>query len=101
MVVVRLLGPVDLIDGAGNVRPPASPIRRTLLALLALRPGEVVSGDWLLEHAPNGGAPESGWDALVFHGCRLRKELGVDCLIETPPGGYRVAVPAAQVDATS
>src|SRR4051794_9864150 len=101
MVVVRLLGPVDVIDGAGNVRPPASPIRRTLLALLALRPGEVVSGDWLLDHAWNADPPESGLRALRFHISRLRQELGVDGLIETTPGGYRLAITAEQVDASS
>src|SRR3954451_2395504 len=101
MVVVRLLGPVDVIDGAGNVRPPASAIRRTLLALLALRPGEVVSGDWLLEHAWNADPPESGLRALRFHISRLRQELAVDGFIETTPGGYRLAITADQVDASS
>src|SRR3954453_2355911 len=101
MVVGRLLGPVDGIDGAGTVPPPASAIRRTLLALLALRPGEVVSGDWLLEHAWNADPPESGLRALRFHISRLRQELGVDGLIETTPGGYRLAITANQVDASS
>jgi DNA-binding SARP family transcriptional activator len=87
MVVVRLPGPVDVVDGAGNVWPPASPIRRTLLALLALRPGEVVSGDWLLDHAWNAEPPESGLRAARFHISQLRQELGVDDLIETRQGG--------------
>ena len=99
MVVVRLPGPVDVVDGAGNVWPPASPIRRTLLALLALRPGEVVSGDWLLDHAWNAEPRESGLRAARFHISQLRQELGVDDLIETRQGGYRLAVAADQVDA--
>jgi predicted ATPase/DNA-binding SARP family transcriptional activator len=99
MVVVRLLGPVEVIDGAGNPRPVDSALRRTLLALLALRGGEVVSADWLLEHAWAGEPPESGLRALRFHISRLRKELGEDGVIETRPGGYRFAVSADQVDA--
>lgn len=99
MVLVRLLGPVDLVDGAGTVRSPASDLRRTLLALLAMRAGAVVSSDWLLEHAWGGEPPESGLRALRFHISRLRKELGGNGLIETRPGGYRLAVSSDEVDA--
>lgn len=99
MVLVRLLGPVDLIDGAGTVRSPSSELRRTLLALLALRAGEVVSSDRLMEHLWDGEPPESGLRALRFHVSRLRKELGETDLIETRPGGYRLSVRADQVDA--
>jgi DNA-binding SARP family transcriptional activator len=72
MVLVRLLGPVDLIDGAGTVRSPSSELRRTLLALLALRAGEVVSSDRLMEDLWDGEPPESGLRALRFHVSRLR-----------------------------
>ena len=37
MVLVRLLGPVDVIDSSGSVHSVGSALRRTLLALLALR----------------------------------------------------------------
>src|SRR3954462_3613426 len=99
MVMIRLLGPVDFVDGAGNVRAPASALRRSMLALLALRPGEVASANWLLEHAWNGRPPDSGLRALRFHISQLRKELGDPALIDTTPGGYRLAVSADQVDA--
>ena len=99
MVVVRLLGPVDVIDGSDAVHAPDSALRRTLLALLAMRAGEVLATDWLLEHAWGGAPPESGSAALRFHISRLRRELGDDSLIETCPGGYRLAVTADQVDA--
>ena len=39
MVVIRLLGPVEVIDGVGNVHRVGSALRRTLLALMALRAG--------------------------------------------------------------
>ena len=55
-----------------------SALRRTLLALLAMHAGEVLSADWLLEHAWGGEPPESGLRALRFHISRLRRELGED-----------------------
>lgn len=99
MVVVRLLGPVEVIDDTGTAHRVGSALRRTLLALLALRAGEMVRADWLLEHAWEGEPPESGLRALRFHISRLRHELGEDGVIETRPGGYRLAVSADQVDA--
>ena len=98
MVLVRLLGPVDVVDSAGTVHAPDSALRRTLLSLMAMRPGEVVAADWLLEHAWGGKPPDSGSQALKFHISRLRKELGDSAAIETRPGGYRLAVTDAQVD---
>ena len=99
MVVVRLLGPVDVVDSSGARRALGSTLRRSLLALLALRAGEVLTADWLLEHTWAGAPPESGLRALRFHISRLRKELGDDDMIETRPGGYRLAISADQVDA--
>ena len=99
MVLVRLLGPVEMVDRCGVVRRPDSALRRTLLALLALRAGEVLSTDWLLEHAWAGEPPVSGLGALRFHVSRLRRELGEEGLIDTRPGGYRLVVSAEGVDA--
>jgi predicted ATPase/class 3 adenylate cyclase/DNA-binding winged helix-turn-helix (wHTH) protein len=99
MVLVRLLGPIDVIDVAGVEHSVGSGLRRTLLALLALHAGQVLAADWLLEHAWAGEPPESGLGALRFHISRLRKELGNSVPIETKPGGYRLAVPLDQVDA--
>src|SRR3954467_1840849 len=99
MVLVRLLGPVEVTDAGGTAHPVGSALRRTLLALLALRAGEMVTADWLLENVWAGDPPESGLRALRFHVSRLRKELDEDGLIETRPGGYRLAISADQVDA--
>ena len=98
MVLVRLLGPVDVVDCSGT-HSPGSALRRTLLALMAIHAGEVVTSDWLMEHAWDGEPPESRLRALRFHISRLRKELGEADLIETHPGGYRLAVSAGEVDA--
>lgn len=88
--LVRLLGPVDVIDDDGVVHTPASPLRRTLLALLALEPGRILSSDQLLDRAWNGDPPESGLRALRFHISKLRAELAIDDLIVTAGSGYRL-----------
>ena len=98
MVLVRLLGPVDVLDGSGAL-PPGSALRRALLALLAIHAGKVVTADWLMENVWNGEPPGSGLRALRFHISRLRRELGESLVVETHPGGYRLAVSADQVDA--
>jgi predicted ATPase/DNA-binding SARP family transcriptional activator len=96
---VRLLGPIDVVSAAGEVHVSGSPLRRTLVALLALRASEMVSADWLLEHAWGNRPPESRLRALRFHVSRLRRELPDPALIETCAGGYRLALPEAAVDA--
>ena len=58
----------------------------------------MLTADWLLEHAWGGEPPASGLRALRFHISRLRRELG-NGLIETRPGGYRLAISSEQVDA--
>jgi predicted ATPase/DNA-binding SARP family transcriptional activator len=90
MTTIRLLGPVEVLDGDGIVHAPKTPIRRTLLALLAIEAGTVVEPDRLLDRIWDGHPPESGLRALRFHLSRLRKEVPVDDLIVTVPGGYRL-----------
>jgi predicted ATPase/DNA-binding SARP family transcriptional activator len=99
MVRVRCLGSVEATDGSGAVCSIDSALRRTLLSLLAIHAGQVMTADWLLEHAWDGAPPESGLRALRFHVSRLRKELHDGDLIETRPGGYRLALVPEQVDA--
>ncbi len=88
--VVRLLGPVDVIDSDGLVHTPGSPIRTCLLALLALETGKVVDAVRLLDTAWNGEPPASGLRALRFHISKLRSELPIDDLIATVGSGYRL-----------
>lgn len=89
MVLVRLLGPVDVLDDSGRTRVPQSPIRRTLLALLATASGQPVDAAALLERAWAGNPPASGRRALRFHISRLREEVG-DGVVRTVPGGYEL-----------
>ena len=99
MLLVRLLGSVDVVGDDGSVRHSVSALRRTLMALLAIRPGWVVAPDWLLEHVWGDEQPDSGLRALRFHVSQLRKELGDAVSIETKPGGYRLVVARDSVDA--
>jgi DNA-binding SARP family transcriptional activator len=64
-VQIRLLGPVDAVGDDGSVRHSGSALRRTLLSLLALRPGQVLAPDWLLEHLWAKDQPDSGLRARV------------------------------------
>jgi DNA-binding SARP family transcriptional activator len=98
VVLIRVLGPVDVVDDHGTVHASTSALRRTLLALFAIHAGQVLSPDWLLEHAWNGEVPASELRALRFHISQLRRELGQLDLVETCPGGYRLRVNAGEVD---
>ena len=99
MKLVRLLGPIDVVDDTDSAHAPGSALRRTLLAVLALHTGQVLSPDWLLEHVWDAEPPSSGVRALRFHISQLRKEIGSSDLIETVAGGYRLTANRDQVDA--
>lgn len=90
MAVVRLLGPVDVVDSTGEVHAPGSPVRATLLAVLGLDGGRVVEAERLLDVAWDGEPPASGLRALRFHISKLRADLGIDELIVTVGSGYRL-----------
>src|SRR6478609_5215175 len=98
-MLIRLLGPVDVVDDDGTVRSSPSPIRRTLLSLLAIHANRVLAVDWLLERVWGGEVPGSGVRALRFHVSQLRREMARPDLIETCAGGYRLAVAPGDVDA--
>ena len=96
---IRLLGPVDVVGDDGSVRHSGSALRRTLLSLLALHPGQVLAPDWLMERMWGEEPPDSGLRALRFHVSQLRKEVGASVPIETRPGGYCLDVSRTAVDA--
>jgi len=90
---VALLGPLA-VDGDSAVLAPRD---RVVLAALAIRPGELMSAERLAdalwgEHLP------ASWRKVV-PGCilRLRRLLGT-AAIETTRYGYRLALPADDVD---
>lgn len=88
-----MLGPVDVDGGSG-----LGPRDRVVVAVLALRPGEVVPADRLADALWGEELPAS-WSKVV-QGCivRIRKALGTDA-IRTVGSGYRLTVPRDDIDA--
>ncbi len=84
-VRVRLLGPIDVvIDGVP--RPLPGLRRRAIVAMLALRRGEVVSTDSLIETVWSDGAP-STLNTIQANISQLRHLLGArDAIVARPPG---------------
>jgi len=93
----QLLGPLEVRDGeqALGVRRRK---QRALLAILALRSGEAISPDRLVEDIWGDRPPKTARHALENYVSELRRTLGRD-VIRTDPAGYVLAVEPDQVDA--
>lgn len=102
LVDVLLLGPVELWVG-GRQAPLGGPKQRTLLALLALERGQVVSRDRAAEALWGESVPEGNAQRLHTVVSRLRAALrqvgGSLDVVETTETGYRLRIDPAQVDA--
>ncbi|MEU8160538.1 BTAD domain-containing putative transcriptional regulator [Micromonospora parva] len=96
----RILGSTQVVLADGREVPVGGPRLRTLLALLLLDAGRVVSAERLIdglygEHPPRGAA-----NALQSQVSRLRQALPVGHdPVEFHPAGYRLAVDPDDVDA--
>ena len=97
MLEIRLLGPLEVVDG-DRVLTPHRQKPRALLAVLALRAGRHVSKDLLVELIWGQDSPRRAIDALGYVS-QLRKLLGRDA-IGTRPGGYQLQVSPEEVDVT-
>ena len=97
MLRFQLLGPLEVRDGeqALGVRRRK---QRALLAILALRSGEAISPDRLVEDIWGDRPPKTARHALENYVSELRRTLGRD-VIRTDPAGYVLAVEPDQVDA--
>lgn len=94
---IRVLGPVDLVKD-GMPIPISSSIQRTLLALLIVGRGEVVSADHLVDAVWREG-DRSDRRKLWFHVSKLRDLLGASVQIENLNDGYRLSISEESVDA--
>ncbi|MES9544044.1 BTAD domain-containing putative transcriptional regulator [Actinomadura sp. NPDC000600] len=92
-----ILGETRAWRGDGGEVPLGGPARRALLALLLVRPGEVVSSDRLVEEIDPAGALSA--HSLQSQVSRLRTALGGGAVIERAGAGYRIAVDPDDVDA--
>ncbi|MDX8031128.1 BTAD domain-containing putative transcriptional regulator [Lentzea sp. BCCO 10_0856] len=95
---VGILGPVEAHSPDGKISV-GGPRPRTLLALLAIRVGEIVLLDRLIDGLYGAEPPSDAANALQGQVSRLRRALGDASLIEFHPAGYRLALAADQVDA--
>jgi class 3 adenylate cyclase len=96
-VEVRLLGPLE----AGVAGRPVELRRkkqRALLALLALRAGEVVSTDRIVDELWGETPPKAAVGSLQNLVSELRKALGTEVLVTRAPG-YLLAIEREAVDA--
>ena len=99
-VLVSVLGPLA-VEADGHEVHVAGTHRRRLLALLASRPGRMVSVDAIVDALWGEDPPPTAAKTVQTHVVRLRRSLSATDveLIETIRGGYRLAVDAGAVDA--
>jgi DNA-binding SARP family transcriptional activator/class 3 adenylate cyclase len=96
-----ILGPLEVSAGGETLDLTAAK-ERSVLALLLMRCGEVVSADRLADELWEGQPPESALSTLRAHVSRLRKalaSLGLADVLVTRPTGYVLEVDADAVDA--
>ncbi|QVQ51475.1 winged helix-turn-helix domain-containing protein [Spiractinospora alimapuensis] len=99
---IGILGSTELWTDDGEVLPSGGSGRRALLARLAVEAGRVVPVGRLLDDVYDTGAPAYAANALQSQISRIRATLrSVDGghLLESHPGGYRLAVAPEDVDA--
>jgi predicted ATPase/DNA-binding SARP family transcriptional activator len=99
-----ILGPLEVVGDDGRQIAIAGRMPRALLALLLLRPNEVIPSDRLVEELWSGPPPRSGTKSLQVHVSRLRHGLaggspvpGEERLVTTA-GGYRLTVRPDELD---
>jgi DNA-binding SARP family transcriptional activator len=86
----KILGPLEVTDAGGAVSI-AGARERSLLALLLLHGGRVVSTDRLIDSLWGEEPPDTARKSLQVRVAGLRKALGQDRII-TSPSGYRVSL---------
>src|SRR5690349_2272670 len=84
-MIVRLLGPIDILDGQTPV-PVRGLRRRTVLATLALGRGAVVSADRLIAAVWPADPPPGAQTTLQSHVSHLRGLLGKAAILARAPG---------------
>jgi len=89
----RILGPLEVLDEGGAVSI-AGAKERSLLALLLLHGGRVVSTDRLVDSLWGEERPGTSRKSLQVRVAGLRKALGQDRIV-TSPSGYRVSLEQA------
>ena len=95
----RVLGSLEVV-ASGRSLLLGTPRQRTLLGLLLVRAGEVVSCNRLIDDLWDGDPPGTARHTLQGYVHRLRRALGPDgWRLQTRPAGYRLKVSAGELDA--
>ncbi|MGH3879063.1 MAG: AfsR/SARP family transcriptional regulator, partial [Actinophytocola sp.] len=94
---ITLLGPVEVQADDGAPVEITGARLRTLLILLALDPGRVVTTARLIDGVWGTEPPAEATNALQALVSRLRRVLP-EPVVESTPAGYRLAVPPEAVD---
>jgi DNA-binding SARP family transcriptional activator len=97
VMLIGLLGPLEVHGSGGEAVLLGGAKQRAVLAVLALRAGEVVSQDFLVDAVWGEQAPRSAVASLQNSISALRKLLGPETVLTRPPG-YLLAVDREQVD---
>ena len=97
MVEFSLLGPLEAVE-SGRTIPLGGRQQRAVLAMLLLRPNEVVTADQLIDALWGERPPPTASTMVQLYVSRLRKLLGRDRLL-TRPAGYELAVDPSRIDA--
>ncbi|TWP52784.1 AfsR/SARP family transcriptional regulator [Lentzea tibetensis] len=100
-MIIRLLGPLEL-TGPNGVVPLKGAGQRTLVARLAIRPGETVQRSALIDALWSDNAPVTATKTLHSLLAHLRREMrdaGLEELITTRDPGYVLHAQADAVDA--
>ncbi|MCO5970978.1 AfsR/SARP family transcriptional regulator [Actinoallomurus soli] len=99
----RVLGPMEVRASDGSPVSVGGPRVRSLLALLLLDAGHVVTVERLIDGLYGAEPPAGAPNALQSQVSRLRRGLGTadgsGDLVEFHPAGYRLAVDPGEVDA--
>jgi DNA-binding SARP family transcriptional activator len=92
----RVLGPLEVVRD-GRALELTRPKQRSLLALLLLHPGEIVSTDRLVDGLWGAEPPKAAVGSLQNLVSELRKALGPG-VVKTQPPGYVLEVAREQLD---
>ncbi len=101
----RILGPMEVRDGARSIEVPGGRAR-ALLAMLVLHAGDVVPAERLIDELWGELPPPTAGTIVQMHVLKLRKILepgreaiGHPALLVTQGSGYRLAIDPGSVDA--
>src|SRR5262245_22418863 len=98
-VEICLLGSLEVRDDDGNAVPLAGTRLQTLLIALALRCGEVVTDDLLIEAVWEDDAPAQSVNALQRQVSTLRRTLNMPDVVQRRGTGYVLDVERSAIDA--